>query len=49
MSPLKPAATAPTAYLSLGSNLGDRAGLMADALGRLDRIPGVRVVAVSSL
>jgi 2-amino-4-hydroxy-6-hydroxymethyldihydropteridine diphosphokinase len=49
MSPLKPAATAPTAFLSLGSNQGDRASLLAQALGRLDRVPGVQVVAVSSL
>jgi 2-amino-4-hydroxy-6-hydroxymethyldihydropteridine diphosphokinase len=49
MSPLKPAATAPTAFLALGSNQGDRASLLAQALGRLDRVPGIQVVAVSSL
>jgi 2-amino-4-hydroxy-6-hydroxymethyldihydropteridine diphosphokinase len=49
MSPSKPAATAPTAFLSLGSNQGDRAWLLGQALERLGRLPGVQVVAVSSL
>jgi 2-amino-4-hydroxy-6-hydroxymethyldihydropteridine diphosphokinase len=49
MSPLKPAATAPAAFLGLGSNQGDRAALLAEALARLDRLPGTRVVATSSL
>jgi 2-amino-4-hydroxy-6-hydroxymethyldihydropteridine diphosphokinase len=49
MSPLKPAATALTAFLSLGSNQGDRASLLVRALERLDRVPGVQIVAVSSL
>lgn len=38
-----------TAFLALGSNLGDRAGLMAQAVERLNRDPDTRVVAVSSL
>ncbi|HEX3731004.1 MAG TPA: 2-amino-4-hydroxy-6-hydroxymethyldihydropteridine diphosphokinase [Opitutaceae bacterium] len=46
MSPSKPAETA---LLGLGSNLGDRAGQMAEALRRLHHTPGLRVVAVSSL
>ena len=49
MSPLKPAATAQAAYLGLGSNQGDRAALLRDALVRLDLVPGVRIVALSSL
>lgn len=49
MSPLKPVATAPAAFLALGSNQGDRAALLAQALARLDLVPGVRVVAASSL
>ena len=49
MSPLKPAETAPTAFLGLGSNQGDRASVLAEALDRLGRLPGVRVMAVSSL
>jgi len=49
MSPLKQAATAQTAFLGLGSNLGDRAALLAQALARLDGTSGIRVVAVSSL
>jgi 2-amino-4-hydroxy-6-hydroxymethyldihydropteridine diphosphokinase len=38
-----------TAYLSLGSNLGDRAANLREALGRLDKGGAVRVTAVSSL
>jgi 2-amino-4-hydroxy-6-hydroxymethyldihydropteridine diphosphokinase len=49
MSPSKPAVTAPAAFLGLGSNQGDRAALLADALARLDSAPGVRLMAVSSL
>jgi len=49
MSPSKPAATAPAAFLGLGSNQGDRAAFLRDALARLDLVPGVRLVAVSSL
>lgn len=35
--------------LSLGSNLGDRARILRDAVGDIGAIEGVRVVAVSSL
>jgi 2-amino-4-hydroxy-6-hydroxymethyldihydropteridine diphosphokinase len=49
MSPSKPAAIAPAAFLGLGSNQGDRAALLAEALGRLDRAAGIRVTAVSSV
>jgi 2-amino-4-hydroxy-6-hydroxymethyldihydropteridine diphosphokinase len=49
MSPLKPAATAQTAFLGLGGNQGDRAALLAEALLRLHRTPGAAVVAVSAL
>jgi 2-amino-4-hydroxy-6-hydroxymethyldihydropteridine diphosphokinase len=49
MSPLKPAAIVPAAYLGLGSNQGDRAALLAEALLRLHRTAGAEVVAVSSL
>lgn len=35
------------AFLSLGSNLGDRAGAMAQALRALDREAGIEVTAVS--
>jgi len=49
MSPSKPAAIAAPALLALGSNLGDRAGILARALARLDRDPLTRVVAASSL
>jgi len=38
-----------TAYVGLGSNLGDRAGAIAAAVERLRRTPGVRVGAVSPL
>ncbi len=48
MSPSKPPATAPAAFLGLGGNQGDRAALLAEALRRLDRVPGIRVTAVSS-
>ena len=37
-----------TAHVALGSNLGDRAGNLRDALDRLGATPGVRVTAVSS-
>jgi 3-oxoacyl-[acyl-carrier protein] reductase len=37
----------PTAYLSLGSNLGDRRGSLDAAVRRLRAEPGVRVTAVS--
>ncbi|GAA2175319.1 hypothetical protein GCM10009846_24710 [Agrococcus versicolor] len=37
------------AVLSIGANLGDRAALVRQALALLDRAPGMRVVASSSL
>lgn len=37
------------AYLGLGSNLGDRVAELASALDALDKVPGVRVVASSSV
>ncbi len=49
MSPSKPAVTAQTAYLGLGSNQGDRAALLMEALSRLDATAGIRIVALSSL
>jgi 2-amino-4-hydroxy-6-hydroxymethyldihydropteridine diphosphokinase len=36
-----------TVYVALGSNLGDRRGLLASALGALAALDGVEVVAVS--
>jgi 2-amino-4-hydroxy-6-hydroxymethyldihydropteridine diphosphokinase len=38
-----------TAYVGLGSNLGDRGGTIAAAVERLRRTPGVAVSAVSTL
>lgn len=38
-----------TVYIGLGSNLGDRAGLIAEALRRLDALDGVEVGARSGL
>jgi 2-amino-4-hydroxy-6-hydroxymethyldihydropteridine diphosphokinase len=49
MSPSKPAVIAPAAFLGLGSNQGDRAALLAEALSCLDRTTGVGLTAVSSL
>lgn len=40
-------AAARRAYLSLGSNLGDRAGFLAQACASLAALPGTTVVAVS--
>jgi 2-amino-4-hydroxy-6-hydroxymethyldihydropteridine diphosphokinase len=37
------------AYVALGANLGDREATIRAALAELDLVPGVRVVAVSSL
>ncbi len=37
------------AYISLGSNLGDRAAYLARARAEVERSPGVRVTAASSL
>lgn len=39
----------PCAYLSLGSNLGDRCALVREAEARLSAIPGMRVAARSSV
>ncbi len=49
MSPSKPAANAQTAFLGLGSNLGDRRAHLAQAVERLNRVSGTSVVAVSSI
>jgi para-aminobenzoate synthetase component 1 len=49
MSPSKPANRVQTAYLGLGSNLGDRHSHLADALGRLAAAPEVRIARVSSV
>jgi 2-amino-4-hydroxy-6-hydroxymethyldihydropteridine diphosphokinase len=49
MSPSNPAGTAETAYLGLGSNLGDRAAALAGALAALRARPGIEVTRVSSL
>jgi 2-amino-4-hydroxy-6-hydroxymethyldihydropteridine diphosphokinase len=49
MSPSKPARTAETAYLALGSNLGDRAGALAAAVAALRALPGTEVLAESSV
>src|SRR5512135_2169198 len=38
-----------TAYIGLGSNIGDREGYVRGALRLLDETPGVSVVAVSGL
>lgn len=46
---MSPSSAAATALIALGSNLGDRARLIAAALERLDRLPGTRVVASSAL
>ena len=37
------------AYLGLGANLGERAGALQRALNSLTAVPGVSVVAVSSV
>src|ERR1022692_1659891 len=41
-------ADAVTAYVALGSNLGDRQGLLGEALARLRLQPGIDVIRVSS-
>jgi 2-amino-4-hydroxy-6-hydroxymethyldihydropteridine diphosphokinase len=38
-----------TAYVALGANLGDPAQALRDALQRLDRTPGIRLLKASSL
>ena len=38
-----------TAYISIGSNIGDKAGYCLSALERMDQIPGCRLKARSSL
>jgi 2-amino-4-hydroxy-6-hydroxymethyldihydropteridine diphosphokinase len=45
---LSTAASRVTAYVALGSNLGDRAGNLRAAVDRLGATPGVKVTAVSS-
>lgn len=37
------------AYLGLGSNIGDRASFLKQALEQLDNVPGVRVIRCSSI
>ena len=49
MSPSKPANRVQTAYLGLGSNLGDRHAHLAEALVRLAAAPEVRIARVSSV
>lgn len=39
----------PIAYIAVGSNLGDRRALIDEAIERIDRLDGVRVVARSAL
>jgi 2-amino-4-hydroxy-6-hydroxymethyldihydropteridine diphosphokinase len=39
---------ATTAYIALGSNLGDRAGMLRAAIAKLDEAPGTRVTRVST-
>lgn len=41
--------TLETAYLALGSNLGDRRALIESAIAHLDRLPETRVIARSRL
>lgn len=40
---------AQTAYVGLGSNEGDRVRLIAEAVRKVENLPGVRVLALSSL
>jgi para-aminobenzoate synthetase component I len=47
MSPSKPAKRVQTAYLGLGSNLGDRHATLSTALARLAAAPEVRIARVS--
>lgn len=48
MSLSKPLANAQSAFLGLGSNLGDRCRILAQAAERLDRDPQIQVVSGSS-
>ena len=38
-----------TAYIGLGSNEGDRISFILEAVGRVGNLPGIRVLALSSL
>jgi 2-amino-4-hydroxy-6-hydroxymethyldihydropteridine diphosphokinase len=38
-----------TAYIGLGTNLGDRLGLLREAIQRLDQTEGIRVIRLSSV
>ncbi|BAW01749.1 2-amino-4-hydroxy-6-hydroxymethyldihydropteridine pyrophosphokinase [Thermus thermophilus] len=38
-----------TAYVALGSNLGDRAAYLLEGLSRLSRLPETRLLRLSSL
>ena len=37
-----------TAYIALGSNVGDRQKNLADAIARLDALPGIQVMNVAT-
>jgi 2-amino-4-hydroxy-6-hydroxymethyldihydropteridine diphosphokinase len=47
MSPSKPAVSEGTAYIGLGSNLGDRLGNLQEAVNGLRRLRGTRVTGIS--
>ena len=38
-----------TVYIGLGSNLGDREEFLSAAIARLEKVPGLEVIAISSL
>src|SRR6266404_218940 len=38
-----------TCFIGIGSNLGDRRSLCLEALRRLEKLPSIRIIAVSSL
>jgi 2-amino-4-hydroxy-6-hydroxymethyldihydropteridine diphosphokinase len=40
---------AATCFIGIGSNLGDRRSLCLEALRRLEKLPSIRIIAVSSL
>ena len=46
---LKPGEHGTRAYVGLGANLGDREATLRSAVAKLARVPGVQVLAVSSL